>query len=162
MYTLPVYSQIEFEAELTDIWVNSNSKIISVTYNIVNAQDDQLFLVEFRYVETMEYNVIYPDKATISGDAGSYAVRGGRDKQFHWNFRRQSSNSKLGMGEFEVDITLISGTVSKKLNRMYGRQNKIRVKLDDPNLRSKKRRRLKRRLNRVNGRIENRRSRRGY
>lgn len=149
-----------FTASIIDVEYNDIRNVFYVNYNINNAFEDDLFLVEFRYVEFFEYNIIYPEQGSVQGDGGEYAIRGGTNKTFIWDFNRQRQTS-LKLGKFEITVTLLSFEYSKNLISQYGRQNKIRVRLEEANLRSGQRRRLERRLDRVNNRIDRNKN-RGY
>lgn len=140
-------------ARIKDISFDPYSKLFFVEYDIVNANSSNLYLIEFEYVEFFNYNIVKPVKGSVSGDAGEYAIRGGEDKQFIWDFNVQPQSS-LELGEFRIDVIQLETEVSTKLNRLYGKQNKIRIKLEQPNLKSKKMKRLTRKLEQINRKIK--------
>lgn len=151
---LPLVAQ-EINAKIVSITVDESTKEFFVTYDIQNGNSNDLYLIEFEYLEYFSFNKIVPVKGSLSGDVGDYAVRGGRNKQFVWNFSKQPQ-SALEYGEFRIEIIQLRKEVSTKLNRLYGRQNRLRIKLDQPNIRSKKRKRLSRKMDKVNRKIQSR------
>lgn len=142
----------EVDAVLRDVDFNSIDMVFVIRYDILNYQNDELYLIDIQYEEFIEYRVVYPVDGSISGDGGLNAVRGGTDKYVIWNFSMQPYQD-LKMGEITIDITEIKKEESRKILRYYKKQYRINNKIEKRRVKSKRTKRLKRRLDRINRKI---------
>jgi len=71
----------EINAKIQDVYFNSVTERFEITYDILNASSNDLYLVELEYYEYKEVNIIKPTEGSIYGEGGENAVRGGRGKK---------------------------------------------------------------------------------
>lgn len=149
-----LFSQ-EIAVGVIDKDYNSQTREVSIRYGIINFNPNSLYLMQITYYEMSGYNgegIIFPVEGSLSGDAGVYAFRGEGIKEFSWDLKAQG-RTWLGDGEFAFDLIEVSEMYSTRISKLYRKQNRVYEKLEQEGIPIRRKKRLKRKLNRITGRV---------
>jgi hypothetical protein len=111
---LPQFVAIsQTKAKITEVDFSQIGGTIVVTYNIINAPANELYVINLMFVNDIAM-VILPK--TVSGDVGD-SIPGGMNKKIIWELSRDHDNL---FGNFQAFVSIASVTKMEKKSRGPG------------------------------------------